>query len=193
MRAGRLLTLLLVLQSGGRVTAAELAQRLQVSERTVLRDIESLSGAGVPVYAVRGREGGFELLDGYRVGLAGLPAWHASGPNRRRVGVRVSPLGLRTAALTGRPLRVRRQPRWEPATGRSDWVEATLLVESLEDARLALLALGSEVEVVTPPELRGMLAGTARAMAGLYAGGDEPPIRRVPVDRADGADAGSNP
>ena len=63
MRAGRLLELLLVLQNGGRVTAAELAERLQVSERTVLRDIEVLSGSGVPVYATRGPGGGFELLD----------------------------------------------------------------------------------------------------------------------------------
>ena len=59
MRAGRLLTLLLLLQNGGRFTARDLAERLEVSERTVLRDIETLSGAGVPVNRVRGPGGGF--------------------------------------------------------------------------------------------------------------------------------------
>ena len=60
MRAGRLITLLLILQRRGRVTAGELATELEVSERTVLRDIEALSGAGVPVYATRGPGGGFQ-------------------------------------------------------------------------------------------------------------------------------------
>ena len=59
MRAGRLVTLMLILQRRGRVTAAELAQELEVSERTVLRDIDDLSGAGVPVYATRGAGGGW--------------------------------------------------------------------------------------------------------------------------------------
>ena len=63
MRAGRLLRLLMLLQQRGRATATELADELQVSERTVLRDIDVLSGSGVPVYATRGRGGGFQLLD----------------------------------------------------------------------------------------------------------------------------------
>jgi hypothetical protein len=70
--------------------------------------------------------------------------------------------------LAGRPLQLRRKPRWDPAPGRQDWAEATLLVESLEDARIAMLALGPEVEVVTPPELRTMVGATARATAALY-------------------------
>ena len=65
MRAGRLLNLVLILQQRGRATAAELAERLEVTERTVMRDIEALSGAGVPVYAIRGPGGGFQLLEGY--------------------------------------------------------------------------------------------------------------------------------
>ena len=61
MRAGRLLRLLMVLHSGERFTAGDLARRLEVSERTVLRDIEVLSGAHVPVYGTRGPGGGFRL------------------------------------------------------------------------------------------------------------------------------------
>ncbi|MGH2578109.1 MAG: helix-turn-helix transcriptional regulator, partial [Actinomycetota bacterium] len=83
MRAGRLITLVLILQRHGRVTAAELARRLEVSERTVLRDIEALSGAGVPVYATRGAGGGFELLERRTPELAGVSQWR---PGERRPG-----------------------------------------------------------------------------------------------------------
>jgi predicted DNA-binding transcriptional regulator YafY len=74
MRADRLLSLLLLLQARGRMTAQELAQELEVSERTIYRDINALSVSGVPVYAEPGPGGGCALLDRYRTNLTGLTA-----------------------------------------------------------------------------------------------------------------------
>jgi predicted DNA-binding transcriptional regulator YafY len=72
MRAYRMLTILLLLQSRGRVTAGELAERLEVSRRTVYRDLEALSAAGAPVYAERGSGGGWRMLDGGELELPSL-------------------------------------------------------------------------------------------------------------------------
>ncbi len=109
------------------MTARQLADELEVSERTVLRDIEALSGAGVPVYAVRGPGGGFALAPGrdqhappaFRAGCT-PPAGDAT-----RATLLLSPHGRRLVMLLGRPtnLRVRRA---EPPPDRPGWVEVSV-------------------------------------------------------------------
>ena len=72
MRADRLLTILLLLQNGGKMTSRSLAQQLEVSNRTIIRDMEALCAAGIPIYAERGANGGWVLDEKYRTNLTGM-------------------------------------------------------------------------------------------------------------------------
>ncbi len=87
MRADRLVSIMLLLQVNRRITARELSRRLEVSERTIHRDMESLSAAGIPVYAERGCSGGWALVEEYNTNLTGLSlpeiqALFVAGPSR---------------------------------------------------------------------------------------------------------------
>ncbi len=169
MRAGRLLRLVLELQAGDRITASELASRLEVSTRTVLRDLEVLSGAGVPVYATRGRDGGFQLLDTFRREIPALPPGLTMGSGRlRRVRVRLSPVTLQLALVTGTPDGWRARPHPDGAPDRPDWIEGSFRFDSYDAAVRELLALGPEVEVLLPLELRATMAETGRQIARLH-------------------------
>jgi predicted DNA-binding transcriptional regulator YafY len=98
MRADRLLAILLLLQANGRMTARELAARLEVSERTILRDMEALGVAGVPVVAERGAGGGWSLVDGYETHLTGLTAAEVQALFATRPARVLADLGLGTAS-----------------------------------------------------------------------------------------------
>jgi predicted DNA-binding transcriptional regulator YafY len=172
MRAGRLVELLSLLQARGRMTAAQLAAELEVSQRTILRDIAELSAAGFPVYAVRGSVGGFVLLGESRLDLPvgnpkrPAPAGRAVGERAR---IRLSLHGRQLAALNGRleGLRVRRPGR-RPVAERAGWLEAWLPVSSQSAAVAAILAFGAEAEVVEPAELRDLVRLTALQIAELH-------------------------
>lgn len=166
MRAGRLLRLVLVLQDGRRHTVASLATRLQVSSRTVLRDLEILSTTGVPVYATRGPSGGVQLLDTFRgIELGDVPGLSTNRGPLRRVRVRLAPSALQVALVNGKPEGWRPRPQPDPAPAdRPDWIEGSFRFDSYDSAVRELLGLGPDVEVLLPVELRQVMANVAQRL-----------------------------
>jgi len=158
------------------MTASQLAAELEVSQRTVLRDIEALGSAGVPVYPVRGKLGGFELIEGFTSDLPSSRLHHhpATAPAARgiRATIWLSPRGRRLAMLLGRPAGVRIRRSASSAAHRDGWVQAWIPVESAEETVTDMLALGAEAELVDPPELRARIREAALRIARLHGHGE---------------------
>lgn len=154
--------LLTLLDRQGRMTARELAEELEVSPRTILRDIEALSGIGVPVYAVRGPRGGFELLGGRAGPLAELDGWARPTPSRarQRIALRITEHGVHLAARLGSA------DLAQAASGVGSAADGSFsIVMRVTDTDLAarqLLALAGEVEVIEPDWFRTRLLDLAQ-------------------------------
>ncbi|AQS65758.1 YafY family protein [Streptomyces pactum] len=175
MRADRLISLVLLLRRRGRLTAATLARELEVSTRTVLRDIEALSAAGIPVYAERGRRGGFALLPGFQTDLTGLNhdealALLVAGSGR---GERVFGLGTALAAA------MRKVVDALPETHRAAASDAAqrLLIDPETDL-LSHRLLTDELPDATMIEVRRAVL-TGRKLRIRYAASDQTPQWRT--------------
>jgi predicted DNA-binding transcriptional regulator YafY len=196
VRASRLVAIADLLQARGRMTAGQLADALEVSPRTILRDITELSSAGIPVYALRGSAGGFELVSGYAAApsvppsagtpraatarsagsgqSAGSGGSGGSGQSGGRIAsirahVLLSPRGRQIVALSGRSADFRVRRSQSPLPAPPGWIEGWLRTGALDNAVLDVLAFGTEIQVISPPELRRALRQSALGIARLHA------------------------
>ncbi|WP_405660245.1 helix-turn-helix transcriptional regulator [Streptomyces sp. RK9] len=175
MRADRLVSLVLLLRQRGRLSAATLARELEVSTRTVLRDIEALSAAGVPVYAERGRHGGFALLPGFQTELTGLNhdealALLVAGSRR---GAQVFGLGSALAAAMLKVVDALPESQRDTAAD----VAERLLVDPETDLLSRRVTADEIPDAVLAPIRRAVLSGHKLRIR--YAATDQPPRLRT--------------
>lgn len=168
VRASRLVGLLGLLQARGRMSAAQLASELEVSQRTILRDIEALGAAGIPVYGVRGCQGGFELLDGFH---SDLPA--AARPRRPAASRTPRAPAVQVGGREPQRGRAHRSPGEAPAAGTG--IQRARVRLSPRGRRLAVL-LGRPADI----RIRRSASPPPRGQAGW----SEAWIRIGPADAA---------
>lgn len=175
MRADRLVSLVLLLRQHGRLSATALARELEVSTRTVLRDIEALSAAGVPVYAERGRHGGFALLPGFRTELTGLNhdealALLVAGSRR---GAQAFGLGSALASAMLKVVDALPESYRDTAAGAAE----RLLIDPETDLLSRRLVAEEVPDAVVAEVLRAVFAGHKLRIH--YAAADQPPKWRT--------------
>ncbi|WUT01465.1 WYL domain-containing protein (plasmid) [Streptomyces sp. NBC_00708] len=176
MRADRLVSLVLLLRQRGRLTASALARELEVSTRTVLRDIEALSAAGVPVYAERGRHGGFALLPGFRTELTGLNQDEALALLAAGSGRGGQAFGLGAALASAMRKVVDALPEGHPATAGD--AARRFLVEPETDL-LSRPAVTDEVPGAVMTEIRRAVLAGHKLRIEYVAAGQSPRWRTV--------------
>jgi predicted DNA-binding transcriptional regulator YafY len=169
VRADRLLSILLSLQARGRLTAAQLAGELEVSERTIHRDMQALSVAGVPVYAERGPGGGWVLHDSYRSGPRGLHDDELRALFLATPGTVLGDLGLDRASESALTKLLLAAPHADRARLERDGrVRVQLQFELEEDVCAFVLSFDNRVELLEPAHLRTEIARRLAAAAALY-------------------------
>jgi len=208
VKSSRLVSILLLLQTRGRLTAAQLAEELEVSVRTVYRDVEALSAAGVPLYGDAGHAGGYRLLDGYRTRLTGLTADEAEalflpaaagelGRGPAAAGAQLKLLAALPEQLRGRAERTASRfhldaPAWYRAAEETPHLAAVAEgVWHQRPVRLRYLRWAEPREVVRTVRPYGLVLKAGRWY--LVAGGEEGVPRTFRVSRILDAELGAEP
>jgi predicted DNA-binding transcriptional regulator YafY len=148
MRASRLISILLLLQVHGRMSADDLAATLEVSPRTIYRDVEALGAAGIPVYGEAGHGGGYQLLDGFRTRLTGLTPGEAGSLGLAALPRAAADLGLEPEARAAwiKMVAALPVPLQRAATEFDDWVHVDVPAWYHEASRTP--ALGGAAEAI---------------------------------------------
>jgi predicted DNA-binding transcriptional regulator YafY len=170
MRADRLLQILFLLRRHGRLPARRLAELLEVSERTILRDMEALSAAGVPVHSERGRGGGCLLMEGYATDVSGLSSGEAQALFAWTSRAVVSDLGLGSELSTALTKLAATVP--QPALEKADALAAVMVVD-----RRRWFAASEEVPLL--PVLRDAAVDRRRLRLSYQSASSERPGTRT--------------